>query len=177
MSDDNKINVPEIKNDIIQIHQKEKELFPADIASLSPARDFISDKLIRAQLLKFYQDNLILYDCYKVEDEQACIKKSIKINNKYEGSIAGAPFAFTLYYLLYKRAPILHLNSYIRLIYPISCIFAGTYIIAHLARLKIIQNDLDKISEDHHILNTKAELHTNIIRLSNSLKYPDSDLH
>jgi hypothetical protein len=177
MSQEKKLNVSEVVNDIKQIHQKEKEIFPSDIASLAPARNYISDKLIKAHLLKYFQDNLSLFDYYKVEDEQEFIKKSIKLNDVYEKSVGGAPFAFTLYYLLYKKAPLLHLNSYIKHLYPISLIFAGTYLLANLGRNGLIGSELNKFNSENKILNSKAELHTNIVRLSNSLKYPDNELH
>ena len=46
MSEENKFNIQVLTNDINNVYQKEKGLFPANTASLTPARDYISDKLI-----------------------------------------------------------------------------------------------------------------------------------
>ena len=172
MNNEKEFSLPQMVNDIKDIHQKEKALFPADIASLAPARNYVADKLIKASLLKELNDDLSLFDSYKSEDEEQYLVR-VTFRKLFSPTFSPImPFLLTLGYIKYNKKPIFHLESYINNYYPIA-VYAGSYLLLNGVS-KFLQNPSRL---DENIVRAKGDLHSCIVKLSNSLKYPDNELH
>ncbi len=177
MSENRKLTVPEMVKDINEIHDKEKAIFPADVASLAPARNYIADKLIKATILKQMDEDLKLFDCYKHEDELKLKQKERVYAYIAQYSFLKLPVIITTIYLLCKRASIFHLESYNKHLLPILGIFAGSYFYFQFAKRCMIDQKIGDISDDREIYMTRAHLHSTAVKLANSLNIPNNELH
>jgi hypothetical protein len=177
MSDNRKMTVPEMVKDINDVHVKERAIFPDDVASLTPARNYIADKLIKASILNHFDEDLKLFDCYKHEDELKYKEYENFVNIVLNRRYFKVPIVFSAIYLLCKRASLFHLESYSKHLLPILTIFAGSYLYVQFGKSSLIKNLSKDYNKDQVIYITKSELHSTAVKLANSLKFPDNELH
>lgn len=171
------MTVPEMLRDVVQVHQKEKSQFPSDVATLAPARNYVAEKLIKANILKNIQEDLNLFDSYKHEDEVKLREEMRNTALLLHKSTLIVPVISSLAFLKYKKLSILELNSYINNVTPLLIIYGLSLFGVSLARTSKALRLQGKSLKDYQIYNAKATLHSVGIKVANSLKYPDNELH
>lgn len=171
------MTVPEMLKDVNQVHQKEKSQFPADVATLAPARNYVAEKLIKANILKNIQEDLYLFDSYKLEDEVKLRQEMKETANYSHRSTLIIPVVASLAFIKFKKASLLELNSYINNVTPLLIIYSlNLFGVSFIRRNKAMFLQ-QKSKKDDQIYNAKATLHSVGVKVANSLKYPNNELH
>jgi hypothetical protein len=160
------------------IHSKEQGLYPNNIVSLEPVRTAVANKVTKTLLLKHMEDALELFDCYRNEDEENYHNKSDLLYLTRNRSTLGfyLPLFASMAYVGLTGHNVLHLNSYIINIQKVFIVGAGTWLAWKLLFNATNSLAFHSLGDDKEIVNAKALLHTNAVKLTNELKYPESDL-
>ena len=167
------LNLPNIATDVTNIRNKEQSLYPSNIATLDPIRARVAQNLTKMYLLKYFEDNLALFDCFDIKDEDIPSKDSQLIN---DNSISLFVYFVPFIYLRYKKLSILHLGNYITHLYPILGVTLGSGLLLNYLNNLGNHYFMNRSWKEKAILDAKSELHTNIVKLSNVLRYPESEL-
>lgn len=164
----------------VNLNKGMEELLEADsgigsVEGLTPVREYTADNLRTMYMLKQYEDVLRLYDCYdhKAEANLDDRIRSTVTSNRVNGYLsAGVSFLAVCLYLKSVKASPMRLDSFINNIYAIPFISIFTYSFIRILHYSRQDRSNRILSKDLQIRNTKGELHTVCVQLTNQLKYP-----
>jgi hypothetical protein len=178
MSESTKPESISLNTNLNNTHSTEQSLYPANLASLEPIRSAVSDKVGKMLLLKHLEENLELYDQYKLSDEDNYFQKIDTLQKSRHRTTLGVfvPLFISMGYLKLTGSHPFHLNSYISNFKQLALLTAGTWLIWKFYYNTSSFLAYKHFADDESIVDAKSLLHSQAVRLTNELKYPESDL-
>jgi hypothetical protein len=178
MTDENsRPNSISLTSDLENTHGSEKSLFPEKTVTIEPVRVEVADKMSRMLLLRQLEDDLQLYDHYNPSEEAHFFSKSNEIAGSSSTVAIYLPLLASAGYVFMTGSHPLHLSSYSNNIKMVSLVAVSTWVLWKSFFSAANHLKYGNLEHDRAIIDAKAQLHTNAVRLTNELKFPKSDLH
>jgi len=142
--------------------------------SQNAVKSIVAANLSHMLYLKRLETILELYDCYDVEDEKKLFK-GLPNGYDYIPTTAAIVSAGVTAFLLKRKfnLPIFHFETYVDKLYPFLFVYGFTYFGFKILSGKSYEKYFK--SADNAILSTKSKLHTDCVKINNTLRFKKSD--
>jgi hypothetical protein len=124
--------------------------------------------------LKRLESILELYDCYNVEDEKNLLNSYPRGYDYLPTTAAIFAAGVSAYYLKRKfNLPLFHFETYVDKIYPLLFVFGFSYFGFKIMAGSSYRRSVN--ADDYAIFSTKSKLHTDCVKINNTLRFSRAD--